>query len=233
MRAAKVDLPLPLWPTIEITSGSEPSTVRLSGCSAGSPAGRRRPACRTWRSVEVQERHVYLLRRSRRAGRPRRLVLGQRRHALDQVAGVGVLRRLEQALDRPPLDHLPLAHHDQLVDELRHQSHVVADQHQPGAASLLHVLERLHDQPLSHHVEGAGRLVGDQQLRVEADGDGDAGALLHPARQLMRETSARCRAEDPPAPEARRSAARAQPHRAPRHGRSSRRGCDRRCASRG
>jgi hypothetical protein len=43
----------------------------------------------------------------------------------------------------------------------------------------------LHHPPLHDHVQGAGRLIGDDELRPQADGDGDAHPLFHPSAQLM------------------------------------------------
>ena len=45
----------------------------------------------------------------------------------------------------------------------------------------------IEDRLLDGHVEGAGRLVGDEQLRVARQRDRDQGPLLHPARKLVRE----------------------------------------------
>ncbi len=39
---------------------------------------------------------------------------------------------------------------------------------------------------LHRNVEGAGGLVGNNQIRLQGDGDGDQHPLFHPARQLMR-----------------------------------------------
>ena len=46
--------------------------------------------------------------------------------------------------------------------------------------------EGVHHLPLHDDVQRAGRLVGDDQLGSQADGDGDADALLHAAAQLVR-----------------------------------------------
>ena len=50
---------------------------------------------------------------------------------------------------------------------------------------VLHPPQRFHHPPLDDDVEGARRLVGDDQLGPHADGDGDAHALLHAAAQLV------------------------------------------------
>ena len=51
--------------------------------------------------------------------------------------------------------------------------------------------QRLHHLALDDDVERAGRLVGDDHLGPQADGDGDADALLHAAAQLVRDTCPR------------------------------------------
>ena len=110
----------------------------------------------------------------------------QRRQAVDQQLRVGVARRGDDLGDRRQLHQPAGVHHAEPVDELRHQPHVVADQHHRRAERLLHARERLHHLALHHHVERAGRLVGDDHLGAQADRDGDAGALLHAAGQLVR-----------------------------------------------
>ena len=47
--------------------------------------------------------------------------------------------------------------------------------------------QQVEDLLLDRHVERGGRLVGDQQLRVAGDGDGDHHALALAARHLVRE----------------------------------------------
>ena len=110
----------------------------------------------------------------------------QRRQAGDQHLRVGMLRRGDDLADRRDLDQPAGVHHAEPIDELRHQAHVVADQDDRRAELLLHAAERLHHLALHHDVERAGRLVGDDHLGAQADGDGDADALLHAAGQLVR-----------------------------------------------
>ena len=62
----------------------------------------------------------------------------------------------------------------------------MADQDDRGADRLLHPPQGLDNLALDDDVEGAGRLVGDDHLRPQADGDGDHHALLHAAAELVR-----------------------------------------------
>ncbi|MCY1431482.1 hypothetical protein D9M71_474520 [compost metagenome] len=46
--------------------------------------------------------------------------------------------------------------------------------------------QQFHDLRLDGHVQGGGRFVGDQQLRLASDGHGDGDALAHAAGKLVR-----------------------------------------------
>ena len=76
--------------------------------------------------------------------------------------------------------------HHQLVNRLCHESHVVADQDQCGADPLLNVLQGLHDLALRDDVEGRGRFVGNDEVRVQDHAQRNADPLLHPAGKLVR-----------------------------------------------
>ena len=102
-------------------------------------------------------------------------------HALDEHAGIGMLRATEEVPNRSILDDDAVLHDDDPVDHLRHETHVMPDHDQAAAHLLLDAAEGLHDLTLGDHVERAGGLVGDDQSRLHRDGDGDAGALLHAA----------------------------------------------------
>ena len=58
----------------------------------------------------------------------------------------------------------PGVHHAEPIDELGHQAHVVADQHDRRAEVALHAAKRVHHLALDDDVERAGRLVGDDHL---------------------------------------------------------------------
>ncbi len=50
-----------------------------------------------------------------------------------------------------------------------------------GKPFVLDLDEGLGNDALHHHIEGACRLVGDDDLGLEDDGHGDADPLLHPS----------------------------------------------------
>ena len=97
------------------------------------------------------------------------------------MLGVG-----EDLLDAVDLDDLAGAHHGDAVGELGHQPHVVADQDHRGADIVLDLAQGLHDAALDDDIKGTGRFVGDDDAGAEADGGGDADALLHTAAELVR-----------------------------------------------
>ena len=94
---------------------------------------------------------------------------------------------LEQLAHRGVLDDEAVAHDDDATGDLGHQAHVVPDHDQAAAHFLLHEAQGLHHLALVQDIERAGRLVRYDQARLQRDGDGDAGPLLHPARELVRE----------------------------------------------
>ena len=88
--------------------------------------------------------------------------------AVDQRLRIGVLGVGEHLARCSDLDQPPGIHHRHPVDELGHQAHVVADQDDGGVDLALDLVDRLHHLALGHHVERAGRLVGDDDLRRRA-----------------------------------------------------------------
>ena len=64
---------------------------------------------------------------------------------------------------------------------------VVRDEERREPELLLQLAEQLEHARLHRHVEGARRLVGDEQLRVERERPRERGALTLPAGQLVRE----------------------------------------------
>ena len=58
------------------------------------------------------------------------------------------------------------AHHGDALGELGHQAHVVADQDDRGAELVLDLAQGLHHPALDDDIEGAGRFVGDDDLRA-------------------------------------------------------------------
>ena len=64
----------------------------------------------------------------------------------------------------------------------------MADQQQRGTRLALRGAQHVQDLGLDGDVEGRGRLIGDDHIRVVGDGHRDHGALPHPAGELVRES---------------------------------------------
>ena len=65
---------------------------------------------------------------------------------------------------------------------------VVRDEHVRQVELVLQVVEQVDDLRLDRDVECGDRLVGDDQLRVQREGAGDADALALAAGELVRDS---------------------------------------------
>src|SRR5881275_3043952 len=104
----------------------------------------------------------------------------------EQPPRVRVLRVVEDLLLVPLLDDPAGVHDEDPVGDVGDDAEVVRDQDDRRAEVALQVLDQLQDLSLDRHVEGRGRLVCDQQVRVAGQRQRDHHALPHPARELMR-----------------------------------------------
>ncbi len=77
-------------------------------------------------------------------------------------------------------------HHGDPIRHVGHHAEVVSDQDEAHLALRLQVFQKLHDLGLHGHVQGGGRLVGNQHSGVQCDCHGDHDALPHTAGELMR-----------------------------------------------
>src|SRR5262245_45336489 len=114
---------------------------------------------------------------------------GRRVHARDrpeQGARVGMLRRVEDLLDRTLLHHAPEVHHDDVACHLRDHAEVVRDEDDRGAVPALQVAQEIEDLGLRGHVDRGGGLVGDQEARPARERHRDHRALAQPAGELPR-----------------------------------------------
>src|SRR5690554_1278077 len=114
------------------------------------------------------------------------LACAQARDRAQQALRVGVSRVGEDLLDRALLHDLPAVHHDHAVAHLRNDAEVVRDQEHRHAETVTEPRNQLQDLGLDRHVERGGRLVGDQEVRLAGERDGDHHALALAARELMR-----------------------------------------------
>ena len=108
---------------------------------------------------------------------------GRARHQLPRVV---VLRVVEDLPHRALLDDAAAGHHHDPVGAVGGHPEVVGDQQDRGAVLPGQLAEVVEDAALHGDVEGAGRLVGDEQPRVRRDRDRDEHALAHAARELVR-----------------------------------------------
>ncbi len=107
------------------------------------------------------------------------------RQAGQQSEGIRMTRVVEDVLGARVFGDPAGVHHHDPVGMARHQTEVVGDEHDGGAALLLKILQQLHDLSLHGHVERGRRLVRQQQDRVQRESHGDHGALSHTARELV------------------------------------------------
>ena len=104
----------------------------------------------------------------------------------EQALRVRVRGCREDLCGRPLLDDLSPVHHDNAVGEVGNDAHVVRDEDDRGAEPVPQVPQELEDRRLDGDVEGRGRLVGDDHLRLARDRNGDHDTLLLPAGQQVR-----------------------------------------------
>ncbi len=108
------------------------------------------------------------------------------RHRRQQRLGVRVMRPVEHVVGLADLHDPPEVHHRDAIGEVTHHTEIVADEQVAGALLGLQLGQQVEDGGLHRHVEGAGRLVADDDARIAGKGAGDGDPLLQPARQLAR-----------------------------------------------
>ena len=104
----------------------------------------------------------------------------------DQAAGVVVLRVREHLRDRPGLDDPALQHHADPGGDALDDAEIVGDEQHRHAEPLLQVGQQRQDLRLHGHVEGGGRLVGDEQVRLAGERHRDHHPLALAAGELVR-----------------------------------------------
>ena len=103
------------------------------------------------------------------------------REGLEQLLRVGMLRRAEEAGGFVLLGHAAAVHDDDPITDLRHDAEVVGHEDDGHSEVAGDALEQLEDLRLDHHVECGRRLVGDDDVGVARERQGDHRALPHPA----------------------------------------------------
>ena len=76
-------------------------------------------------------------------------------------------------------------HHRHAVRGLGDDAHVVGDEHDGGAALAAELLQERDDLRLDRDIQRRRRLVGDDQLRLGGQGQGDDDALAHAAGEFV------------------------------------------------
>ena len=109
------------------------------------------------------------------------------RHRRHQRLRIRVPRRDEQRPGRPLLDDPTRIHHGDLVGVSRDHTQVVRDQQHSQAPLTTQGAQQVEQLRLHRHVEGAGRLVGDEDVGVARQRDRDRHPLPQPTGQLVRE----------------------------------------------
>lgn len=109
------------------------------------------------------------------------------RDSVDQSAGVGMRRALEQRGRRRLFDDAALEDHRHFVTQVIHHSQVVADEEVTDTELFLQVLHQVEHLGLNGDVQRAHRFVRDDQARAGDQGAGNGDALSLATRELVRE----------------------------------------------
>ena len=105
---------------------------------------------------------------------------------LQQRLGVGVLGIMKERAHICHLGHPAQVHDDNPLGDLGDDAEVMGDHDDAHACLLLEPRHQLQYLRLGGHVQGRGRLVGDQQAGLAGESHGDHGSLAHAAAELVR-----------------------------------------------
>ncbi len=95
-------------------------------------------------------------------------------------------RTQEHVVGRTLFDHARGVHHVHAVGVARHDAEIVRDDHERDVELARQLPHQLQDLRLDRDVERRRRLVGDDELWIAREADGDHHALAHAARKLVR-----------------------------------------------
>ncbi len=99
----------------------------------------------------------------------------------------GVASTAVHHVGRANLHDPPEIHHGNAVGDLPHHREVVGHEELGETEIPLELSQQVHQLCLYRHIQGADRLVGDQELRTRGKRTGNADALTLTAREFMRE----------------------------------------------
>ena len=108
------------------------------------------------------------------------------RHRRQQRDGVRMERVLVERGGRRDLDDLAEVHHGHAVGDVADDREVVGDEQVGQPEVVLEALEQVDDLRLDRHVEGADRLVADDQVGLHGERPGDPDPLPLAAAELVR-----------------------------------------------
>lgn len=92
------------------------------------------------------------------------------RDAIEQQAGVGMLRVIEDGLGVPSFHDLSLPHDHDVVGRLANNGEVMGDEQMAHGGLIADIAELVQDVGLDGHVERGERFVEDQDLRLGRQG---------------------------------------------------------------
>ena len=106
-------------------------------------------------------------------------------HGAEKAHGIGLRGTLEQRVNARTLHRTAGVHDHHVICRAGNNAQVVRDKHDGGTGLLLRDLQDVQDLRLDGHVEGRGGLVGNDDVGVVRNGDGNDNALAHAARELV------------------------------------------------
>ena len=118
---------------------------------------------------------------------PASCVLIEARQRLQQSQCVGMAGMAEHVEHLAGLRHPAGVHDGDPIGHPGDDPEVMGDQKDGRTGGVLNPLEQFEDLGLDGHVEGGGRLVGNEHIGVVGDGHGGHGPLEHPAGELVGE----------------------------------------------
>jgi len=91
----------------------------------------------------------------------------------------------EKCLAPRLFNDMPRVHHRNVIGHARHHAEVMGDQQDGHSRIFLQLLQQLQDLGLDGDIQGGSGFIGDEQLRLARQGNGDHHPLLHAAGKLM------------------------------------------------
>ena len=104
----------------------------------------------------------------------------------DEAAGIGVIGAAQHLFRGAELHQIAAVHHRHLVGNVGDHPHVMSHQHAADLALFAQVADELEDLILDGDVQRRGRLIGDDELGIPGEGDGDHHPLAHATGELVR-----------------------------------------------